>query len=224
MASAPPVPMRRVDDVPFGRGMMHRNGARLHPRTPAPGRSVDKAGRLVSLRRVKRHVAEHRAAAGTGDRPQQGRHALRTRHGLEIRAATSADAAGLSELLGTAGLVVPARILGERLDAIRQGYGAVLIAVEWGPPSGVINSHWYRTLNADQPTAQVTTLLVGPEDRRRGIGRLLVKAAAQAARVAGCDAMEVLAAPHQQDLHDFYRATGFIEAGPRFVRALRKKG
>ncbi|MEA2740338.1 MAG: hypothetical protein QOH05_3645 [Acetobacteraceae bacterium] len=149
---------------------------------------------------------------------------MRTRHGLEIRAATSADAAGLSELLGTAGLVVPARILGERLDAIRQGYGAVLIAVEWGPPSGVINSHWYRTLNADQPTAQVTTLLVGPEDRRRGIGRLLVKAAAQAARVAGCDAMEVLAAPHQQDLHDFYRATGFIEAGPRFVRALRKKG
>jgi aminoglycoside 6'-N-acetyltransferase I len=148
---------------------------------------------------------------------------LKTRYGLEIRAATSAEAPGLCELLSAAGHEIAPRILAERLDAIRQAPGTALIAVEWGPPSGLVILHWYRTLDADQPTAQITTLLVGPDDRRRGIGRLLVKAAAQAARVAGCGALELLTTPDDQSLHQFCRATGFTEAGSRFVRPLRKK-
>jgi aminoglycoside 6'-N-acetyltransferase I len=148
---------------------------------------------------------------------------LKTRYGLEIRATTSAEAPGLCELLSAAGHEIAPRILAERLDAIRQAPGTALIAVEWGPPSGLVILHWYRTLDADQPTAQITTLLVGPDDRRRGIGRLLVKAAAQAARVAGCGALELLTTPDDQSLHQFCRATGFTEAGSRFVRPLRKK-
>jgi aminoglycoside 6'-N-acetyltransferase I len=149
---------------------------------------------------------------------------LKTRHGLEIRAAAPADAPGLCELLGKAGISVSPRALAERLETIRQEAGAVLLAAEWGPPSGVVMLHWYRTLEADQPTAQITRLLVGPDDRRRGIGRLLVKAAAQAARVAGCGALELLAAPDAAALHQFCLATGFTEAGSRFMRPLRKKG
>ena len=149
---------------------------------------------------------------------------LKIRRGLEIRAATGAEAPGLSDLRRAAGHDIPVLVLADRLDALRQGPGAALIAVEWGPPSGLVMMHWYRTLGSDQLTAQITTLLVGPDERRRGIGRLLVKAAAQAARVAGCGAMEVLAAPGEWDLLEFCRATGFVEAGPRFVRALRKKG
>ena len=149
---------------------------------------------------------------------------MNTRYGMEIRAATGSEAAGLSEMLAAAGHAIPARVLAERLDAVRQGPGTALVALEWGPPSGLIVLHWYHTLAADQPTAQITTLLVGPEERRRGIGRLLVKAAAQAARVAGCGALELSAAAAQPGLHAFCLATGFTEAGPRFVRALRKKG
>jgi aminoglycoside 6'-N-acetyltransferase I len=148
---------------------------------------------------------------------------LKNRQGLEIRAAGSADASGLAELLGMAGSVIPVRLLAERLDALRQSPGVVLIASEWGPPSGLIVAHWYRTLGADQPTAQITTLLVGPDDRRRGIGRLLVKSASQAARVAGCDALELIQGPDAQDLEEFCRATGFLEEGTRFIRALRKR-
>ena len=147
---------------------------------------------------------------------------MKTRRGLEIRAATSADAPGLCELLGAAGQAVSPRALAERLDPIRPETGAALIAAEWGPPAGLVLLHWYWTLDADQPTAQITTLLVGPDERRRGIGRLLVKAAAQAARIAGCGALELLAPPAEQTLHQFCRATGFTEAGPCFVRPLRK--
>ena len=149
---------------------------------------------------------------------------MKTRRGLEIRAATSADAPGLCELLGAAGHAMLPRALAERLDAIRQAPGTALLAAEWGPPSGFVVLHWYPTIDADQPTAQITTLLVGPADRRRGIGRLLVKAASQAARVAGCGALALLAAPEQPALQQFCRATGFTDAGVCFVRPLRKSG
>ena len=148
---------------------------------------------------------------------------MKTRYGLEIRAATGADAPGLCELLTAADLKVSPSALAERLDALRHEPGAALLAAKWGPPSGLIILHWYRTLEADQPTAQITTLLVGPDDRRRGIGRLLVKAAAQAARVAGCGGLQLLAAPDDNALYEFCRATGFVAYGQCFTRPLRKK-
>jgi aminoglycoside 6'-N-acetyltransferase I len=145
---------------------------------------------------------------------------VNTRAGLEIRAATGADAQGLCDLLGTASRETTA----ERLEALRQAAGAALIAADWGPPVGLIVLHWYRTLHAAQPIAQITTLLVAPPERRRGIGRLLLKAGAQAARVAGCGALELLAAPDQPGMLEFCAASGFLEAGSRFVRPLRKHG
>ncbi len=148
---------------------------------------------------------------------------MKSRYGLEIRAATEAEAPGLSQLLAAAGLDIPPRLLADRLEAVRQGPGTALIAIEWGPPSGVVVLHWYRALEADQPVAQITTLLVGPDDRRRGIGRMLIKAAAQAARVAGCAALTVAVPEDALSLRQFCVATGFIGSGQSFVRPLRKK-
>ena len=141
---------------------------------------------------------------------------------MEIRAAAVADAPGLCELFAAAGHPVAQPMLAQRLEAVRQQPGAALLALAWGPPSGLVVLHWYAGLHADQPVAQITTLLVGPEERRRGIGRLLVKAAAQAARLAGCGALELSAAA-EPGLEAFCRATGFADAGARFVRALRKR-
>ncbi|MBL6081999.1 GNAT family N-acetyltransferase [Belnapia sp. T18] len=65
-------------------------------------------------------------------------------------------------------------------------------------------------------------MLVGIEERRLGIGRLLLKAAAQAARTAGCGSLELLPTSDATDLHEFCHATGFGKTGLRFVRPLRK--
>ncbi len=125
--------------------------------------------------------------------------------------------------MGVPGRHVAPHSLADRLEALRQEPGVVLLACEWGPPSGVIVLGWRRTLEADAPVAQVTTLLVGATERRRGVARLLLKAGAQAARTAGCDALVVQAPPGQQDLEAFCRATGFLDAGASFVRPLRKR-
>lgn len=118
--------------------------------------------------------------------------------------------------------MVDARDLAERLAALRQGSGVALIAWQWGPPSGLVVMHRYSTLTSTNPVAQITMLLVGAEDRRRGIGRLLLKAAAHAARTGGCDELEITPPTDASSLQAFCRATGFAEAGPRLVRSLRK--
>ena len=146
------------------------------------------------------------------------------RYGLDIRAVTSAEAPGLAILLAEAGCVIDARDLAERLPALRTNSGTALVALKWGPPSGFVALHWYATLHAARPIAQITTLLVSVEERRQGIGRLLVKAAAQAARSAGCGDLEIMAAAAAPSLQAFCRATGFAEAGTRFARSLRKQG
>jgi aminoglycoside 6'-N-acetyltransferase I len=147
---------------------------------------------------------------------------LASRYGLQIRAASSADAAGIAELMEAAGHTVPAATLAGRLDALRDGPGAALLALEWGPPSGLIVLNWYRTLAADLPVAQISMLLVGPDERRRGIGRMLLKAGSQAARSAGCGTLHLMTAG-DESLVAFCRATGFDEAGTGYTRPLRKR-
>lgn len=146
-----------------------------------------------------------------------------SRYALEIRAATSLEAAGLATLMSEAGHSIEPSAIAERLSALHQAAGAALVALQWGPPSGVVLLHWYRTLLAPRPIAQITTLLVAAEDRRKGIGRLLIKAAAQAARSAGCGDMELLVGADNTPLQAFSRATGFEPVGSRFIRPLRKR-
>ena len=147
---------------------------------------------------------------------------MSNRRGLSIRTATPADAPGLAELLEAAGQTIPSATLAERLEILARTPGTALLALEWGPPSGVVLLHWFHTLHAARPTAQIDLLLVGPDDRRRGLGRLLVKAAAQAARVAGCGTLDLTSTASQRELHAFCQATGFTLSGPRFTRVLRK--
>ena len=145
------------------------------------------------------------------------------RYGLEIRAATAADAAGLAALLEEAGRAVDPHRLAERLDALREAGGSALIALAWGPPSGLVAFHRHRTLGSDLAVARIDALLVGAEDRRRGIGRLLVKAASQAARVAGCGELHIDVGPDRADLRAFCAATGFTPGASVFERPLRKR-
>ena len=143
------------------------------------------------------------------------------RYGLEIRAATAADAAALAETMAQADQPLDPSLLAERLEAL-QREGVALLALEWGPPSGVIVLHWVRPL-AGARRALVSLLLVAPDARRRGIGRLLLKAGSQAARVAGCEVLTLAVPPDGAELAGFCRQTGFSEAGALWSRPLRKR-
>jgi hypothetical protein len=82
-----------------------------------------------------------------------------------------------------------------------------------GPPSGLIVVHWHAVLTADLKQGWISALLVDPDRRRNGVARLLLKAASQAARAAGCDKLCLYAPDALGDLRAFGIATGFVETG-----------
>lgn len=149
---------------------------------------------------------------------------MSSRHGLLIRAANSGDLDGLTELLQTAGLNVARDHLAARLSMMLNQPGAVLIADEWGPPSGLIAAHWQAVLTSDLKVGWISALLVDPARRRNGIARVLLKAASRAARSAGCGELILHAAAQQEHLREFGLATGFVAAGETLIRPLRKRG
>lgn len=149
---------------------------------------------------------------------------MSSRHGLSIRTADAGDAEGLAELLRTARVDIARDRLAVRLSALRDQPGALLIADEWGPPSGLIAVHWHAVLTADLKVGWISALLVDPARRRNGIARVLLKAASQAARSAGCGELLLHSGAAATDLRGFCLATGFAEAGELLLRPLRKRG
>jgi aminoglycoside 6'-N-acetyltransferase I len=149
---------------------------------------------------------------------------MSSRHGLSIRAANSGDVDGLVDLFRTAGETIARDRLASRLNDLQDQPGALLIADEWGPPSGLIAVHWHSVLTADLKVGWVSALLVDPDRRRNGVARLLLKAASQAARSAGCGELLLHAPIEPSDLRTFCLATGFVETGAVLTRPLRKRG
>jgi aminoglycoside 6'-N-acetyltransferase I len=131
---------------------------------------------------------------------------------------------GLLELLRTVGGNIARDRMLARLGAMLDQPGALIIADEWGPPSGLIALHWHSVLTADLKVGWISALAVDPARRRNGIGRLLLKTASQSARSAGCGDLVLNTAGDVGDLRAFCLATGFVEAGQTFARALRKRG
>lgn len=149
---------------------------------------------------------------------------MSSRYGLSIRAAQMGDVDGLAALLRIAGETIAKDRLAARLSAFQDQPGVLLIADEWGPPSGIIAAHWHAVLTADLKIGWISTLLVDPERRRNGVARLLLKAASQAARSAGCGELMLNLPVEQGDLRAFCLATGFVQTGEIFTRPLRKRG
>lgn len=149
---------------------------------------------------------------------------MSSRHGLSIRAPDVGDVDGLVELFKAANETIARDKLAARLGALQRESGVVLIADEWGPPSGLVAVHWRSVLTSDLKVGEISALIVDPERRRNGIARLLLKSAAQAARSSGCGDLTLTAPPEAGDLRAFCLETGFVLAGAAFTRPLRKRG
>ncbi|WP_310538610.1 hypothetical protein [Phenylobacterium sp.] len=91
---------------------------------------------------------------------------MASRYGLEIRAADSTDAPGVAELLQVAGL--PAAAVAGRLERLKAERATVLLAIEWGPPSGLIVFHARQTLLATCPAPSSARSLSDPTHAAAG--------------------------------------------------------
>lgn len=142
---------------------------------------------------------------------------------VQIRPIAPADAPAIARLMQGLGFEHSVAEIGQRLAmAPDRAADPALLAEAEGHAAGLIALHIAPMLFYPQPLARITTLVVDPAMRRRGIGRALVEAAIALADAAGCGTLELTTALHREEAQAFYRSLGFECTSFRMARILAK--
>ena len=137
-----------------------------------------------------------------------------------IRPATVADASELARLISLLGYPPTADALSATWQSWAGPHNWALVAQGSGCLLGAITFHCMVVLHRPQPVGRITSLVVDPASRGRGLGRALVVAAERSLREAGCGLLEVTSHARRAEAHDFYRHLGYEQTSLRFAKVL----
>ena len=140
---------------------------------------------------------------------------------VRTRPVAPEDAAAIAGLMPGLGFAPNAQEVARRLALVpdRRSDPAFVAEAE-GRVVGVVALHIALTLFYPAPRARITALVVEDSHRRRGVGRVLMAAAADVARGAGCDAIELTTGLHRNGARAFYRGLDFEVAAEHLIRRL----
>ena len=136
-----------------------------------------------------------------------------------IRRAVKADAAELARLLTRLGYPLSE----EDVKAVWSEWEAegnfALVVEEGYSLLGAVTLHRTFVLHRPKPIGRITSLVVDPAVRGRGLGRALTLAAEQAMIEAGCGLLEVTSHKRRDEAHAFYKHMDYEETSYRFMKA-----
>jgi predicted N-acetyltransferase YhbS len=128
-----------------------------------------------------------------------------------LRAAVPGDAGAITGLINAAFQVERFFIDGERTSADEvRAYmekGTFLVAENGGAPIGCV----YVEERGER--GYVGLLAVAPAQHGKGLGRMLIEAAEDRFRRAGCRAVDISVVDLRTELPPFYRRLGYVETG-----------
>jgi GNAT superfamily N-acetyltransferase len=146
---------------------------------------------------------------------------------VTVRPATDADLGPVVALLEHGSLVEgkedPLDLAPYREALVDMGRypGGVLVAEVGGQVVGVCQLIVFRHLQSRGGLcAEIESVHVHPEQRGRGIGRVLVEAAVQQARDLGCYRVQLTSNMARPDAHRFYQSLGFTPSHQGFKLTL----
>ena len=129
---------------------------------------------------------------------------------IKIRRAKSTDATRLAELSGQLGYPAKPAEVAQRLRKIKPASQHAVLVAE-SPERKIVG--WLHVsvspLLEVQLRAEVNALVVADDERSRGTGALLLRAAEQWARRRGCKNMSVRSNVIRERAHQFYLRNGY---------------
>ena len=140
--------------------------------------------------------------------------------GLTIRDAQPDDSAAIADLLGQLGYPTDAHAVEGRLQRLRIVGDRVVVAEADGTVAGLAHLQVGPTIEYDRPAAKLAALVVDESHRGGGIGRALVAAIEDEARLRGCVILYLTTSERRDDAHSFYERIGLERTGRRYSRAL----
>jgi GNAT superfamily N-acetyltransferase len=139
---------------------------------------------------------------------------------LTIRDARLDDSARIAELLDQLGYPTDAGDVGPRLERLAIVGDRVVIAELDGAAVGLAHLQVTPALEHERPVGKIGALVVAESARGRGVGRALVQAVADEARLRGCGVLYLTTAERRDDAHAFYEHVGFKHTGRRYGHTL----
>jgi ribosomal protein S18 acetylase RimI-like enzyme len=137
-----------------------------------------------------------------------------------IRAAKPADAKVLVELIHFLGHEIDEKAVRKNIAKLAKAGEAPLVATIGKQIVGLCGVHRTVTVHRPAPLGRITILVVAKDAQDLGIGRMLVEAAEQSLKKAGCQLVEVTSNDRRTAAHAFYRHLGYERTSIRFFKKL----
>jgi len=141
---------------------------------------------------------------------------------IVIRRATPDDCQALSALSEQLGYQATEREIRNRLeDMLVREDQVVFVAEEENQVRGWIHGYFYR-LFYEETSVEIGGLVVDKDYRKRGIGKELIKALENWARLKNCRIISLRSNIKRTEAHKFYRALGYnpVKTQYRFIKNL----
>jgi GNAT superfamily N-acetyltransferase len=138
----------------------------------------------------------------------------------KIRDAKPSDSRRLVELIRYLGHEIDEKTVRKNLGKLKKAGETPLVAALGKALVGLVGIHHTVTVHRPAAVGRLTILVVDKEAQRHGIGRMLVEAAEQALKKAGCQIVEVTSNDRRTAAHAFYRHMGYERTSIRFMKKL----
>jgi ribosomal protein S18 acetylase RimI-like enzyme len=138
----------------------------------------------------------------------------------QVRDAKPADAPRLVELIRYLGHEIDVKAVRKNLATLRKSGETPLVATLDKKVVGLCGVGHRTVIHRPAPLGRITALVVARDAQDHGIGRMLVEAAEQALKKAGCQIVEVTSNDRRTAAHAFYRHLGYERTSMRFMKTL----
>jgi GNAT superfamily N-acetyltransferase len=138
----------------------------------------------------------------------------------KIREAKTSDSQRLVELIRYLGHEIDEKAVKKNLGKLKKAGEMPLVATLGKTLVGLVGIHRMVTVHRPAPVGRISVLVVAKEAQDHGFGRLLVEAAEQALKKAGCQIIEVTSNDRRTAAHAFYRHMGYERTSIRFFKKL----